>query len=115
MSILVVTDEHALYPIHEEDTVVQGPVHDRQCRYLTGALQAHQLDRCVIHDVCHYWEPRNFTRYRAPDVSVIDCPPPPDPPNAYLTWQDLPLLFLGEVVSDLTRGEETGEKLTDYE
>jgi Uma2 family endonuclease len=114
MSTLVVTDEHALYPIHEEDTVVQGPIHDRQCRYLTGALQAHRRDLWVVHDVCHYWERGNFTRYRAPDVSVIDCPPPADPPNVYLAWQDPPLLFIGEVASDTTREADLGEKKEDY-
>jgi Uma2 family endonuclease len=110
-----ITDEHALYPVHEEDTVNQGPAHDRQCRYLTGALQAHRPDLWAIHDVCHYWEPGNMRLYRAPDVSVIACPPPADPPNVYLAWRDPPLLLVAEVASDRTREEDTGAKRDDYE
>jgi Uma2 family endonuclease len=112
---ITATDELALYPIHEEDTVVQGPVHDRECRYLAGALQAHRPDLWVVHDVCLYWELGNTERYRAPDVSVIVCPPPQNPPKVYLAWSHPPLRFVAEVASDETRGVDTTEKFTDYE
>ena len=34
-----VVDEHDLYPIHEEESVPQGPVHFRQSGYLCGTLE----------------------------------------------------------------------------
>src|SRR5688500_17798273 len=78
-------------------------------------MRAHRPDLLVLHDVCLYWEPGHYNRFRAADLAVIAGPRPPRPPHVYLAWQDPPLLFVGEVVSDLTRGEETGEKKTDYE
>lgn len=115
MKSIVATDEHALYPIHEEDSVVQGPKHDRQCRYLTDTIETHRPDLWVNHDICLYWERGNFQRYRAPDISVIDCPRPEDPPNVYLAWQDPALLFVAEVASEATRGDDLAAKLGDYE
>jgi len=112
---IVATDEHALYPIHEEDTVVQGPKHARQCVYLYSVLDTHRPDLWVNRDICLYWEPGNFQRYRAPDITVIDCPRPADPPNVYLAWQDPALLFVAEVASEATRGEDLDAKLRDYE
>jgi hypothetical protein len=43
---IAATDEHALYPIHEEDTVVQGPKHDRQCE--SGFLRVYGADRTML-------------------------------------------------------------------
>jgi colicin import membrane protein len=111
----VITDEHALYPVHEEDTVVQGPEHDRQTRYLTDVIETHRRDLWVNHDICLYWERGNTRRYRAPDVSVIECPRPKKPPKIYLAWQDPPLLFVAEVASDETRGLDVEDRKTDYE
>jgi Uma2 family endonuclease len=111
----VATDEHALYPIHEEDTVVQGPEHDRQCRYLTDALAAHRPDLWANHDICLYWEPGNTDRYRAPDVSVIACPRPAKPPRLYLAWRDPALVFVAEVASEATRALDLEEKRIIYE
>jgi Uma2 family endonuclease len=112
---ITASDEHALYPIHEEDTVVQGPAHDRQCRYLTDGLEAHRPDLWANHDICLYWEPGSTEKYRAPDVSVIACPRPAKPPNVYLAWRDPPLLFVAEIASESTRSDDLGAKLVIYE
>jgi Uma2 family endonuclease len=112
---ITASDEHALYPIHEEDTVVQGPAHDRQCRYVTDALEAHRPDLWVNHDICLYWEPGNTDKYRAPDVSVIACPRPAKPPNVYLAWRDPALLFVAKIASESTRADDLDAKLVIYE
>src|SRR4051812_17348273 len=103
MDTVGVIDEHALYPIHEEDSVVQDSAHDRQSRYLTDVLETHQSDLWVMHDVPLYWERGNMEKYRAPDVSVIAGPKPSPLPRLYLAWQDPPVLFVAEVASEKTR------------
>jgi Uma2 family endonuclease len=115
MQSIAATDEHALYPIHEEDTAVQGPKHARQCAYHFTVLETHRPDLWVNHDICLYWEPGNYQRYRAPDIAVVDRPRPEDPPNVYLAWQDPALLFVAEIASEATRGDDLAAKLSDYE
>ena len=108
-------EDRGFYPIHEEDHVVQGPAHDRQSVYLTGALGAHRPDLWVLGEACLYWEPGNKQRYVAPDVAVVDSPPPDPLPTVYLQWQDPPLLFVAEVASDSTRSHDVAGKLATYE
>lgn len=110
-----VADARDLYPIHEEDHVVQGPAHYRQCSYLVEALQAQSPDRWVLGDACLYWEEGNKDRYVAPDLAVVDCPPPDPLPSVYLRWADPPLLFVGEVASESTAQQDLGPKAYIYE
>jgi Uma2 family endonuclease len=108
-------DEHALYPVHEEDTVPEGAAHHYQSVYLTGALRTY-LPRCwVIGNLCLYWERGNTERYRAPDLAVIEGPEPDPLPNVYLAWRDAPLLFVAEIASPSTAHEDQGRNRADYE
>ena len=108
-------EDRGFYPIHEEDHVVQGPAHYRQSVYLTSVLAAHRPDLWGLGDACLYWVPGDNQRYVAPDVAVIGSPPPEPLPTVYLQWQDPPLLFVAEVASESTRGQDVAAKLSTYE
>ncbi|PIY41228.1 MAG: hypothetical protein COZ06_26945 [Armatimonadetes bacterium CG_4_10_14_3_um_filter_66_18] len=107
-------DEHDLYPVHEEDDVPEKPFHERLARYLRGALATHLPNKWVTGNVCMYWEERNFHRYLAPDVLVVDCEPPADPPDVHLKWADPPALLVIEVGSKSTFLKDEGPKLDSY-
>ena len=62
-TVVTTSDEHDLYPCHEEDSVPQGDPHFWQVHYLGGAIQARRPDRRVTCDICHYWEPGSKKRY----------------------------------------------------
>ena len=110
----LVFDEHDLYPVHEEDSVPQTPLHHRESYYLVYGLQTHLPDLWVTGDICLYWI-RDTHRYVAPDVAVIACPPPVSPPNVHLKWLDPPVLFVGEIGSRSTLVVDTGPKVSLYE
>jgi len=112
---VLVEDEHDLYPVHEEDSVPETPRHFWQVTYLAAALQSHLPGLWVTGDTCLYWERGDKKRYVAPDVSVIACPPPPEPKNVYLAWSDPPLLFVVEVGSRSTLAADTGPKVETFE
>src|SRR5438874_3875477 len=112
---VLIEDEHDLYPVHEEDSVPQGPTHYWQAHYLVGALKAHFPDRWVTCDTCLYWERGNKRRYVAPNLAVIDAPPPAELRNVYLAWVDPPLLFVAEIGSRSTLQADTGPKVPTYE
>src|SRR5438094_3755839 len=114
-SALLTGSEHDRYPVHEEDSVPQTPRHYSQAHYLVGALRAHFPHLWVTSDTCLYWERGNKRRYVAPDVAVIDAPPPADPENVYLAWSDPPLLFVAEIGSRSTLQADTGPKVPTYE
>lgn len=105
------TNERMLYPVREDCHVTQGPPHYWQCVYLTDALQTFLPDRWVVGDMCLYWEPGNFQKFAAPDVAVIDSPPPDRLPSVYLAWSDPPLLFAAEVASPKDTEESLGFRL----
>ncbi len=107
-------DEHALYPIHEEDNVPEKPLHEYQVRYLIDALAVYLPDKWVTGDICMYWEERNFHQYAAPDVLVVDCEPPDPMPDVHLRWADPPALFVAEVGSKSTFRRDEGPKLEIY-
>src|SRR5205823_4651707 len=90
-TIALPEDEHDHYPVHEEDSVPKIPAHYRQSRYFSGALQAYRPDLWVTGETCLYWEQGNTRDYAAPDVAVIGCPPPDEPPRVWLMWVDAPL------------------------
>jgi Uma2 family endonuclease len=108
-------DDHDFYPVHEEDHVPETPLHLRQWHYLVGAIQAELPHLWVTGDTCLYWERGNTRRYVAPDLAVIDCPPPQEPTNVYLRWRDPELLFVGEVGSRSTLRKDTGPKVSPFE
>jgi len=109
-----IVDEHELYPVHEEDTVLERPQHERQVRYLRDALTARFPERCVTGEVCMYWVEMAFGLYRAPDVLVVDRLPPAEPPPVYLGWKDGPALLVIEVGSKSTFKEDEGPKVDRY-
>lgn len=110
-----IEDEHALYPIHEEDSVPQGDAHYRQRAYLTSALELLFPQFRIVGDFCLYWEPGNMQRYVAPDVAVIGGARPEPPTNVWLKWRDPSLLFVAEVGSRLTLQQDVGPKIITYE
>ncbi len=107
-------DEHDIYPVHEEDNVPEKSLHEYQARYLRGALQARFPDRWVTGDICMYWEERNYHQYAAPDVLVVDAPPPDPLPPVYLRWRDAPALLVIEIGSRSTFVSDEGPKLATY-
>ena len=108
-------DEHDLYPVHEEDNVPEKPWHRQQVVYLEGALTAYFPDKWVTGNLCMYWEERNFHQYAAPDVLVVDAPPPDPLPGTYLRWTDPPPLIVVEIGSRSTLVRDEGPKLETYE
>jgi len=108
-------NEHDLYPVHEEDSVPETPQHLMQWQYMLGAVQAERPKLWVTGDTCLYWEKGNTRRYVAPDIAVIQCPPPDEPENVYLRWSDPPLLFVAEIGSRSTLRRDTGPKVTLYQ
>jgi Uma2 family endonuclease len=60
-------------------------------------------------------DPEDKLRYVAPDLAVVDGPPPDPLPRVYLKWEDPPLLFVAEVISDATAARERSEKPFIYE
>jgi Uma2 family endonuclease len=109
-----VEDERDLYPTHEEDSLPEIPAHSRQIRYLIEALQARFPHLWVAGDMCLYWERNPQGPYVAPDVAVFGAPPPDPLPTVWLQWQDAPLLFVLEVGSRSTWGNDVGPKVDTY-
>ena len=107
-------EEHRLYPWHHEDDVPQGSLHLDQCSYLKKAIKLHRPNWRVESDLCLYWIPRNFQKYRAADLAVVDGPTPEQPSN-YLAWSDGPVLFVAEAASENTRDQDRNAKFKDYE
>jgi Uma2 family endonuclease len=110
-----IEDEHEFYPVHEEDSVPQTPLHLWQNTYFLCAIQSQHPELWVTGDTCLYWERGNTRRYVAPDVAVIDCAPPAEPHNVWLSWSDPPLLFVAEIGSRSTLVEDTGPKVATFE
>jgi Uma2 family endonuclease len=109
-----ITDEHELYPVHEEDSVPEKLAHERQVRYLRDGLEARLPDCWVTGGICMYWEERAFNRYAAPDVLVAGYPAPEGPKDVYLAWSDGPALLVIEVGSKSTFREDEGPKVERY-
>lgn len=107
-------DDHAFYPIHEEDNVPENPLHERLARYLKDALDAFLPEKWVTGDVCMYWEPGNRRDYAAPDVLVTEGPAPDPVPPVYLRWKDAAPLLVIEVGSRSTFVRDTGPRLAVY-
>src|SRR5713226_8022449 len=95
-------EDRDLYPIHEEDNVPEITFHDRQTRYLRDALEVRFPDSLVTGNICIYWERKNTSLYRAPDVFVTERKPSDPEPRVYLIWEDPPILFAGEIGSRST-------------
>ncbi len=110
-----VIDERVLYPIHEEDSVVQDDRHDRQARHLADVVEVQRPDLWVMHDVPLYWIPENKQRYRAPDLSVIGGRRPEGNIRVYLAWVDPPPLLVGEIASVETRELDLNDRFADYQ
>jgi Uma2 family endonuclease len=108
------TDEHELYPVHEEDSVPEKPAHERQVRYLRDALEARLPECWVTGEICMYWEERAFNRYVAPDVLVVGHPAIEEPKDVYLAWTDGPALLVVEIGSKSTFREDEGPKVERY-
>lgn len=108
------TDEHDLYPVHEEDNVPENALHREQVRYLEGALAAYLPHKWVTGNICMYWQERNFHQYAAPDVLVVDCERPDPLPSTYLRWADPPPLLAIEVGSESTFKRDEEPKLETY-
>jgi hypothetical protein len=113
-SIARAADEHDLYPLHEPGSVPQIAAHYRQSRYLSGAIQAQHRDLWVTGETCLYWEQRNTRDDAAPDVAVIGCPPPKDPPRVWLMWHDAQRGIVAEIGSRSTCRANTSPKLDLY-
>jgi Uma2 family endonuclease len=107
-------DDRELYPLHEEDDVTEIPFHERQVRYLRGALSARFPGWFVTGNVGIYWEPGNFALSRAPDVLVVREPLPEPDPRVYLTWRDPPVSFVAEIGSRSTQAVDEGPKVAIY-
>jgi len=115
MAIRELVNEHDLYPVHEEDNVPLTPDHMLSEVYSLSTIQTERPNLWITGDVCVYWERGNTRLYVAPDVIVVDCPPPKQKENVYLAWSDAPLLFVAEFGSRSTFKRDTGPKLDVYE
>ncbi|HET6383434.1 MAG TPA: Uma2 family endonuclease, partial [Armatimonadota bacterium] len=83
--------------------------------YSLSTIQTERPNLWITGDVCVYWERGNTRLYVAPDVIVVDCPPPKQKENVYLAWSDPPLLFVVEFGSRSTFKRDTGPKVDLYE
>jgi Uma2 family endonuclease len=107
-------DDRDLYPLHEEDDVTEISFHERQVRYLRGALAARFPGWFVTGNVGIYWEPGNFALYAAPDVLVVREPLPEPDPRVYLIWKDPPVIFVAEIGSRSTQRADEEPKVEIY-
>ena len=107
-------DEHDRYPVHEEDSLPETPVHERIARYLRNALGAHLAEKWVTGDVCMYWERGNTQLYAAPDVLVVSGPAPDPVTPVYLRWRDAPPLLVADVGLRSPLVQDEGPKLATY-
>jgi Uma2 family endonuclease len=109
-------DERDLYPLHEEDDAMgENPDHYDQARYLVGAVRVRHPSWFVTSNLCVYWEPGNYQRYRAPDLLAVRAAMAPARPRVYLVWRDPPVNFVAEVGSRSSQREDEGPKVDVYQ
>jgi Putative restriction endonuclease len=107
---LASVEDRDLYPLHEEDDVTEIPFHERQVRYLRDAVSACHPEWFVTGNVGIYWERRNYSLYRAPDLFVVREPLRVPDPRVYLTFEDPPVIFVAEIGSRSTQRVDEGPK-----
>jgi Uma2 family endonuclease len=109
-------DERDLYPLHEEDDELgENPEHYDQARYLVGAVRTQHPEWFVTSNICIYWEPGNYQRYRAPDLLAVRAAVVPARPRVYLVWKDPPVNFVAEVGSRSSQRDDEGPKVEVYQ
>jgi Uma2 family endonuclease len=109
-------DERDLYPLHEEDDAMgENPDHYDWVRYLVGAVRIQHPGWFVTSNICVYWEPGNYQRYRAPDVLAVRGEVTPAMPRVYLLWRDPPVNFVAEVGSKSSQHVDEGPKVDVYQ
>jgi Uma2 family endonuclease len=109
-------DERDLYPLHEEDDELgENPEHYDQARYLVGAVRIRHPGWFVTSNICVYWVPGDYQRYRAPDLLAVRGAVTPAMPRVYLVWQDPPVDFVAEIGSRSSQREDEGPKVEVYQ
>ncbi len=103
-----------MYPVHEEDSVPENYGHERQTRALRETLELRFPERWVTGNICMYWEPGAFGKYRAPDVLVRPIKPEGEPNDVYLAWKDDSADLVIEVGSKSTFVADEGPKVNLY-
>ncbi len=107
-------DEHAMYPVHEEDNLPEKPGHEMQVRLLRELLTLRFPGHWVTGNVCMYWERHAFGKYVAPDVLVCPGRPANYPHDVYLVWTDARAELVIETGSKSTFKEDEGPKIERY-
>jgi Uma2 family endonuclease len=107
--------DRTLFSLHEEEDVVEIPLHRRQIEYIESNLRAMQPDRFVGGNMGVYWVPGRYKKpWVGPDVLVSQRPLKDPNARVYLVWEDGPIQFVAEVASDRTRRAERPKREQQY-
>jgi hypothetical protein len=111
-TVIAAREDRSMFSLHEEEDVVEVPLHLQQVTYFETNLRRALPNRFVGANMGVYWVPGQFVHpWVGPDVLVAQRAPRDPEPRVHLVWEDGPLLFVIEVASERTlRAERTKQE-----